>query len=325
MTSVFLHAFPPLVAWAGRWYPGDPNHWKGPQDYACQGEHATATVRELILVPWAPYALWAVAYYLKIFVVSSQRIQDRGYHTLFKYTTRKPNSLAGKMAKKLPRWVAPIVFMANHVVFCAVTFAFTWFMWSHYWVNTLFVIWCIAMSAWNGGNYYFEVFAHKYVAEVGISKHDNNVASDPVQLRAHSIDGKRNAEGLQSDDGVDIRGVGRSHSDGALTSPGMVEEMAYLNQAISDWKQRQMLASDTSCGDTAAADSLSSRPTDSADVEPAECPLAGIEKGNTLPSYPVISNSELPISPTADRGLVLDEGIIRRRGGTAPPAGEAVA
>lgn len=51
MTSLFLHVFPPLVAWAIRWYPGDPHHWNGPG----QCEDDTATVRELILVPGIPY------------------------------------------------------------------------------------------------------------------------------------------------------------------------------------------------------------------------------------------------------------------------------
>lgn len=39
---------------------------------------------ELMLLPLGPYLLWAVAYYLKVFVISSDRISQRGYTTLYK-------------------------------------------------------------------------------------------------------------------------------------------------------------------------------------------------------------------------------------------------
>lgn len=51
MTSLFLHVFPPLVAWAIRWYPGDVDHWNGPKTSEC----TAATLRELILIPGMPY------------------------------------------------------------------------------------------------------------------------------------------------------------------------------------------------------------------------------------------------------------------------------
>lgn len=315
MTSVFLHAFPALVAWTGRWHSGDPNHWKGPQENACQGENAIATVRELILVPWVPYALWAVAYYLKIFVVSSQRIQDRGYHTLFKYTTRKPNSLAGKVVSKLPRWVAPLAFMANHVLFCAVTFALAWLMWSHYWINTLFLIWCIAMSAWNGGNYYFEVFAHQYATETGISKPvkgskpaQGGAVADGAQPRPHSIDGTSS----RTSAGAEVKGVMRSQSDGALTTEDLVEEMEYLEQQMTQWEEQQMNGDASMSGASAEGGvsrgdlSVASHPAGDEDVDPSV-----FAKVN---SYPV-NSIELPVTPGDDNAGALDDGVIRRRAG----------
>lgn len=188
MTSVFLHAFPPLVAWATRWYPSDPHHWKTTSQRAC--ERKEASVRELILIPWLPYLLWAMFYYLKIFVISSKRIQQRGYHTLFRYVTAKPQSLTGRLYKALPRWAAPVVFMLWHVAFCAVTFCLSWVMWQHYWLNTIFIIVVLGMSAWNGGNYYFEVFAHRYVADVGLPlKHGPAKHGAEPPATRHSMDG----------------------------------------------------------------------------------------------------------------------------------------
>jgi hypothetical protein len=156
MTSVFLHAFPPLVAWSQRWYPPDSGHWKGDVVASSDCANKPASIRELILIPWLPYALWAVAYYVKIFIISSTRIQERGYHTLFRYMTRKPQSFYGRLARALPGWASALLFMLWHVGFCAVTFVVTWAMWQSFWLNTTFICAMLFMSAWNGGNYYFE-------------------------------------------------------------------------------------------------------------------------------------------------------------------------
>jgi hypothetical protein len=208
MTSVFLHAFPPLVAWANRWYPGDPHHWKTSARRTCEAHEAS--VRELILIPWLPYLLWAIFYYLKIFVISSKRIQERGYHTLFRYMTAKPKSLAGRLYQAIPRRLAPLIFMLWHVLFCAVTFCLSWVMWQHFWLNTAFLGLMFAMSAWNGGNYYFEVFAHRYVTDVGLPF--KGVRGHEVQLpaRAHSLD-----EHVQPGTAIALANL-RAHSDPTL-------------------------------------------------------------------------------------------------------------
>ena len=214
MTSVFLHAFPPLVAWAQRWHPPDAAHWKGDTAGAAACAARTASVRELILIPWLPYALWAVGYYLKIFVISSRKIQDKGYHTLFRYMTRKPQTFFGRLARALPRWASPLIFMAWHVLFCAVTFVLTWTMWQSYAANTAFLVTMMFMSAWNGGNYYFEVFAKKYVDEM-LPPAAAGHASAPRRSASAGLA----ADGESSDD-EHLPRVVRASSDGALAGVG---------------------------------------------------------------------------------------------------------
>ena len=202
MTSVFLHVFPPLVAWCSRWHPPDPRHWKATAGHTCPTDHAS--VRDLILIPWLPYAMWAVAYYVKIFVVSSSRIQERGYHTLFKYMTRKPKSFFGRLARALPKWLSALLFMTWHVAFCAVTFVLSWAMWQSFWLNSAFLAAVFYTSAWNGGNYYFEVFARRYLQDL---------PQEDAMQRRHSLDAARldgDAMAAQGD------GYRRSSSEGAL-------------------------------------------------------------------------------------------------------------
>lgn len=200
MTSVFLHVFPPLVAWCSRWHPPDPRHWKATAGHACPTDHAS--VRDLILIPWLPYALWAVAYYIKIFVVSSRRIQERGYHTLFRYMTRKPRSLFGRLARATPHWLSALLFMTWHVAFCAVTFVLSWAMWQSFWLNSAFLAAVFYTSAWNGGNYYFEVFARRYLQDL---------PADDAMPRRHSF-----GAALDEGDAAEAEGVVRSSSEGAL-------------------------------------------------------------------------------------------------------------
>ena len=82
LTSLYIHIVPPITMWnniwysapeTGRWAVSDPNE---------------NTISFLIsYFGWSVivYFLWAVLYYIKIFVVSSQKIKDRGYDTLFNW------------------------------------------------------------------------------------------------------------------------------------------------------------------------------------------------------------------------------------------------
>ena len=60
--------------------------------------------------------------------------------------------------------VQPLVYMSLHIFLTAATFAVAKIWWSFYGAHTAFLLACLAVSAWNGASYYFDVFAHRYVA-----------------------------------------------------------------------------------------------------------------------------------------------------------------
>ena len=62
------------------------------------------------------------------------------------------------------------------------------------------------MSAWNGGNYYFEVFARKYVEDV----------VQPLEQERRSHSAEPPVQRDQKADAAGDRGVVRASSDGAL-------------------------------------------------------------------------------------------------------------
>ena len=58
----------------------------------------------------------------------------------------------------------PLVYMSLHIFLTMATFAVSKIWWSSYGAHTAFLLSCLVVSAWNGASYYFDVFAHRYVA-----------------------------------------------------------------------------------------------------------------------------------------------------------------
>ena len=58
--------------------------------------------------------------------------------------------------------------MGLHLTLTAATFAVAKIWWNYYHAHTLFLVFVLSMSSWNGASFYFDVFAHRYVAQLGI-------------------------------------------------------------------------------------------------------------------------------------------------------------
>ena len=67
ITSLFLHWFPACVAYTERWHPDvhvrEHNKKAGT---AAMEEWHNASLWDLVVLPMAPYLLWALLYYLKV-------------------------------------------------------------------------------------------------------------------------------------------------------------------------------------------------------------------------------------------------------------------
>ena len=67
ITSLFLHWMPACVVWTLRWYP----HRSTRLNFDAKSDEAKAcwhhgSLLDLVLLPFLPYLLWAVAYYIKV-------------------------------------------------------------------------------------------------------------------------------------------------------------------------------------------------------------------------------------------------------------------
>ncbi|KAG2436955.1 hypothetical protein HXX76_006471 [Chlamydomonas incerta] len=163
VTSLFLHLVPALVSWSLRWY-GDPARFGPPPEATEQQRERWHRAGGLsnVLLPMASYVVWAVAYYLKIFVFSRAKIQQRGYRTLFNYVTSQKKGTFHAIARRIPPPLQPPVYLFLHLCFCMTTFLVALGCWYSFWAHTALLAAVASASIWHGGSYYFEVFARKY-------------------------------------------------------------------------------------------------------------------------------------------------------------------
>lgn len=122
----------------------------------------------MFLFPLAMYLLWAFIYYMKIFVISSKKINDRNYETMFVYYNRNP--YWRKMFEMFGPRMAPVVFMCIHIGFFIFSSIFAIIGYLNFYVNTILMICWTVLSIWNGANFYMEWFSKKY--ETSLKKLD---------------------------------------------------------------------------------------------------------------------------------------------------------
>eukprot|EP00879_Flechtneria_rotunda_P015404 GHRR01016106.1.p1 GENE.GHRR01016106.1~~GHRR01016106.1.p1 ORF type:complete len:374 (+),score=84.39 GHRR01016106.1:50-1171(+) len=162
VTSVFLHLAPACVTWTLHWHP-DADRFGPRPDASEQDKQAWqhASFLQLVVLPLLPYVIWATAYYLKIFVVSAERIRQRGYITLFTYVTTTTKGVYAAIAKRVPLKYRPQVYLFLHMCFCGTTFTIAWLCWHHFHLHTMLLAAMGAASIWHGATFYFDVFAKK--------------------------------------------------------------------------------------------------------------------------------------------------------------------
>jgi len=169
LTSVVIHAIPMVSAYNMRWVtmeeqkdlpidsqffaplpPASPNVFDFADTY--------------IYMPVILYLLWAFAYYLKIFVVSSGRIRERKYETMYVYFQKKP--IFKKIYATFGPKFTPVAFMLFHVAFFAGSMALALLCFFCHYFHSAYIVCWLLISIWNGANFYMEYFSRKYEASL---------------------------------------------------------------------------------------------------------------------------------------------------------------
>ena len=164
ITTLMMHASPALTAWSLRWYPDERwyDGYKGDD-----AMYSQSTWKEFVGYPVAFYISWVVLYYCLCFVLLKQRIERKGGVTMFDLMVPKDTEKARKntflrIITSAPEAWQPIVYLCCHGVAATVSFLPTYFFWKSFILHTATLLFCLSLSIWNGGTFYFKVFAKKY-------------------------------------------------------------------------------------------------------------------------------------------------------------------
>ena len=116
-------------------------------------------VDSLILKPCLAYfVLWAVPYFLVIFYFRADRIRDLGYVTMYAVQEQVLERYLNSFRISL----RPVVYMCIHALLSYLAICITPFLWSSYWLNTIYLLAILLISIWNASTYYFRVLPLKY-------------------------------------------------------------------------------------------------------------------------------------------------------------------
>lgn len=160
-TTLMMHASPAMAAWTLRWYDDKLDGAMAPLDLP-------EALRDLVVIPVMYYVIWVLLYYLVVFRCFGERIRRKGGVTMFDLMVPKDRDVAKKKSPILgfitsfqPRW-QPIVYLAFHGTAASLSFFPVVACWNSFAMHTTLLLGLLSLSVWNGGTFYFKVFAKKY-------------------------------------------------------------------------------------------------------------------------------------------------------------------
>lgn len=174
VTSLFLHFMPALVLAHYRWYNPDPDPGASilatpERGYGVLPSMQDLPTQEISLVEvtlsaMLLYFLWQGLYALKVYVVGEEQMNKTFSFTYL--VTQNHNKLMRKVCcgpnDSYPVWLQIVVFHGIQWMYTVLCLVPAFFLWCHKWLNYMFLVFCLAVAAWNGASWYFEVFVLKY-------------------------------------------------------------------------------------------------------------------------------------------------------------------
>ena len=216
VTTVFIHAFPPILTWAERWYgrfrdeAGVCSSSRGllqgwfdfsafsAEDSAeappCSVDYATG-----FFFPLLAYIVWQVVYLIKTELVDGARLkQDPSIMTSSRWFIKARSGALYHLVLKMARrggMLGPeehfdpesvsgkAVFVGSQFIYTVLCMSPVVFMYQSWWLHSIVLLAVLTNCVWNGAGYYFEVFSLKYQAhlqQIISESRDRAVSADSV-------------------------------------------------------------------------------------------------------------------------------------------------
>lgn len=173
VTSIAIHLLPALLTYLERW---------SDQSAMCPQETCSIGFAGAFVEPLLFYAFWQILYIIKTEIVDRERmLADPNIQTSLRWLTRDSKNILHKIAKAVCRTFGvlkpdenfdpealktKIVFWIGQLCFTVLTLLPTPFLFGNYAANTGYIIFVLSAAVYNGSNYYFEVFAARYLQKL---------------------------------------------------------------------------------------------------------------------------------------------------------------
>ncbi|KAH8830578.1 hypothetical protein DL96DRAFT_953471 [Flagelloscypha sp. PMI_526] len=162
VTSLFIHIYPPVVFTVIRhYYPNAEERFPALKDVPYLDPIKS------ILISGAIYAIWQFLYWKFIMVDRRTKISSGQRTTSFSFLLNDKRGAIGRTLSSVPEQWREASFMGGQLVYGILTELPAIFLFynSKLWSN-IFLFSIFAVSVWNGGGFYIEVFGRKFEREL---------------------------------------------------------------------------------------------------------------------------------------------------------------
>jgi len=151
-TTNFIHIAPAITLWAVRWFDCS-NYWLA---------HNTPAFLPYFLRGFLLYLLWAVLYYLVIFVFTFKRCQAKQNLTLYTWMLEDTSAWPYKVSGLLGDTCRPLMFMTVHFLMFSLGLVVSYCCMLSFVFCTGLVMLVGFICVWNAATYYIDYFGKDY-------------------------------------------------------------------------------------------------------------------------------------------------------------------
>jgi len=154
ITSLFIHMSPCLLVYNLRWVYN--------QGYSiCDTPSCSASFYDMTIIPIIPYLIWQILYIIRVNLVGKN---DR--MTSFRWLMEQKSGFIYRVSNCLCRGNLQFGFILSQLAYTIASFLPVKLFWDYELAQFLFTTLVLAVSIFNGANYYVEVFATRYTANL---------------------------------------------------------------------------------------------------------------------------------------------------------------
>jgi hypothetical protein len=189
--SVFLHLWPAVLTWCGRWYGhGDDEKRLDVAELTSDAyKHYT---KEFWIYPMTLYIIWQVAYLVKTEIMDAKKFRDdpelvTSLRWISMHTKNRKNAWTLKQFRRIgffgpdeeysPDSIkTKFVFVTMQFLYTMVTFCVATACYVNFYVHTFIILICFSFCVWNGATYYIEIFSSRYQQYISVAEERERVA-----------------------------------------------------------------------------------------------------------------------------------------------------